>query len=404
MKDYFFLAFSNIRHRGLRSWLTILGIFIGIAAVVALISLGQGLRQAVTGQFSSLSADVLVVTSAETGFGPPGSTAVRKLTEHDLNIIKSVSGIKQVIPRLLRIVKVEYNNKLEFFFTASIPSDSKSAEMIYNSFNLKLDKGKRLEATDRKKIVLGSDMASSDVFGKNLEVGKKIKIQDKEFEVLGILKKSSSFQINQVILMNEDDMKEILNIKDEIDIIAVQLQDKNQIEQVAEAIKTKMRKDRNEKPGEEDFSVQTPVQILGAVNTILNIINLIVTGIATISLIIGAIGIANSMFTSVLERRKEIGVMKAIGAKNPDILKIFIIESALIGLVGGIGGALIGLSLAYLASYSASSALEVDLFQISPSIPLLVASILFAVVIGIIAGLIPSYQASKLKPVDALRT
>lgn len=403
MKDYFLLAFNNLKHRGLRSWLTILGIFIGIAAVIALISLGQGLKEAITGQFSSLSADRLVITSAETGFGPPGSTAVRKLTEHDLNIVKRISGIKLVISRLLRIVKVEYNNKLNFIFTASIPPDSEGAEAVYQAFNLKIDKGKKLEGNDRGKIVLGSDIASSDTFGKNLEVGKKIKIQDKEFDIVGILKKSGSFQINQVILMSEDDLKKILNIKDEIDVIAVQVQDKDRINDIAEEIKTKIRRDRKEKIGEEDFSVQTPVQILSAVNTVLNIINLIVTGIAAISLVIGGIGIANTMFTSILERRKEIGVMKSIGAQNKDVLKIFVIESGLLGLVGGIGGALIGLSLAYLASFSANHALNTDLFKVSPSIPLLAASILFAVLIGIIAGLIPSYQASKLKPVDALR-
>ncbi|MBI2498737.1 ABC transporter permease [Candidatus Woesearchaeota archaeon] len=403
MKDYFLLAFNNLKHRGLRSWLTILGIFIGIAAVVALISLGQGLKEAITGQFSTLSADRLVITSAETGFGPPGSTAVKKLTERDLDVIKEVQGIEKIISRLLRVVKAEYNNELNFIFTASIPNNKEGAEAVYEAFNLKVEKGKKLEAGVKGKVILGSDIASSNTFDKKIEVGKQIKIQDKDFEVIGILKKSGSFQVNQVILMNEEDMKDILNIKDEIDIIAVQVSDKDRIEDMAEEIKRKLRQDRNQKEGEEDFSVQTPVQALSAINTILNIINLIVTGIAAISLLIGGIGIANTMFTSVLERRKEIGIMKAVGAKNKDVLKIFVIESGLLGLVGGIGGALIGLSLAYLTSFSANSALNTDLFKVSPSVPLLVASILFAIIIGIIAGLIPSYQASKLKPVDALR-
>jgi putative ABC transport system permease protein len=97
--DYFSFAIGNLKHRGLRSWLTILGIFIGIAAVVSLISLGQGLQQAITGQFSDLAPDRLIIQNAETGFGPPGSTAVKKLTSHDQKIIESVNDVLIVVPR-----------------------------------------------------------------------------------------------------------------------------------------------------------------------------------------------------------------------------------------------------------------------------------------------------------------
>src|SRR3989344_5164386 len=108
ISDYFSLVFKNLKHKGLRSWLTVLGVFIGIAAVVSLISLGNGLQEAVTGQFSSISADRLVITNAETVFGPPGSTAVKKLNNNDIKVIESVQGIKSVVPRILRVAKVEY--------------------------------------------------------------------------------------------------------------------------------------------------------------------------------------------------------------------------------------------------------------------------------------------------------
>ena len=166
----------------------------------------------------------------------------------------------------------------------------------------------------------------------------------------------------------------------------------------------KFRKDRKEKVGEEDFTVQTPVQSLAAVNTILNIINLIVIGIASISLLIGGIGIANTMYTSVLERTREIGVMKAIGARNRDIMSLFVIESGLFGLIGGITGAIFGLSLSFLVSTSANSYFGQNIISIQLSWPLLLGAIGFSFFIGIFAGLVPSYQASKLKPVDALRS
>ncbi|MDO8460332.1 MAG: ABC transporter permease, partial [Nanoarchaeota archaeon] len=332
--EYFTLAFRNLKKRGIRSWLTMLGIFIGIAAVVSLISLGNALQTAITGQFSSLSPDLLLVTGAEVGFGPPGSTAVKKLIDHDLNIIEAVSNVDTAIPRLIRVVKVEFNKASNFYYIASIPSEQEQITEIYSLFSMKILEGRLLTSTDRGKVVLGNDFISNNEFGKKIRVGTILKIQGKNFEVIGILKKASSFQINSAILMPEDNLKEILNIGDEIDAIAVKVNDEKNVESVAEEIKHKLRKDRNEKEGEEDFQVQTPVQALQTVNTILSVIKIVITGIAAISLLIGGIGIANTMFTSVLERTKEIGVMKAIGAKNSDILYIFLIESGLLGLVG----------------------------------------------------------------------
>jgi putative ABC transport system permease protein len=135
----------------------------------------------------------------------------------------------------------------------------------------------------------------------------------------------------------------------------------------------------------------------------LDIINAIIAGIAGISLFVGGVGIANTMYTSVLERRKEIGVMKAIGAKNRDVLWIFLIESALLGLAGGIIGAIIGLSLAFGISSAANAALGTVLLKVQISWPLLAGALAFSLIIGIVSGVLPARQASKLKPVEALR-
>jgi putative ABC transport system permease protein len=401
--QYFSLAFKNLRHRGLRSWLTILGIFIGIAAVVSLISLGQGLEKAVTGQFGSLDVDKLVIQNTGTGFGPPGSTAPVKLTDHDMKIIESVSGVKMVVPRLIRMVKIEYNKAAEFRYVGSLPADAEQIDLIKESLKVDVSQGKFLTKDDKGKVIIGSDIANSKSFDKEIRVGSTITIQGKKFQVAGILGKSATVLTNSIIIMMEDDIKSILNIGNEIDLIVVQLQSKDVATQVAKSIEEKLRKDRKEKPGEEDFSVQTPSQALSAVNTILNIVNIIIISIAGISILIGSIGITNAMYTSVLERTKEIGVMKAIGAKNSDILFIFMIESGLLGLVGGILGALFGLALAFIAATGANSFFGQALFEVSPSYPLLAAAISFSFVIGIAAGILPARQASKLKPVDALR-
>ncbi len=403
IKDYFLLALGNLKHRGLRSWLTILGVFIGIAAVVSLISLGQGLESAITGQFSTLSADRLTIQNTGTGLGPPGSTAVRKLNEHDIDVIKKVSGISQVISRLIRLVSFEYNGVRSFEYAASIPDNQDDAEYVYKSLSSEIAEGKFLKANDNGKVLLGNDFLKTEKFGKKLRIGSKILIQGKEFEVQGFLKKAGTFQLNSVVFMTQDDLKKVLKIGDETDIIAVQVIDKNQVEEVAEDLKKELRKDRKEKAGEEDFSVQTPIQALSSVNLVLNIINIIVSGIAAISLLVGGIGIANSMFTSVLERKREIGVMKAVGAKNSDILIIFLIESGLIGLVGGIIGAGIGLGFAFTVSFIANSSFGSDIISVSISYPLILAALAFSFFIGVIFGIIPALQASRLKPVEALR-
>ncbi|HLD98079.1 MAG TPA: ABC transporter permease [Candidatus Nanoarchaeia archaeon] len=402
IKDYFFLALGNLKHRGLRSWLTMLGIFIGIAAVVSLISLGSGLQEAVTSQFGTLSLDILTVQNAQTGFGPPGSTVIKKLNEHDVEVLEEVNGVRVVVPRLIRVASVEFNKARRFEFMASIPENTNQKDLVYSELKVSTEFGRLLESGDKGKVVLGSGF-SSERFGKELKVGSIIKINGENFEVIGILEPSGSFIINEAILMMEDDMEGLLNIDDEIDLIVIQVEDKNKIGDITEEVRRKIRDDRNLKEGEEDFTVQTPDQSLEGINTILSIINYIVIGIAALSLIVGGVGITNTMYTSVLERTKEIGVMKSIGAQNKDILMIFLIESGLLGLVGGIIGALIGLGLAFSVSSAAGQFLGGIDIKIVFSYPLLIGSVLFSFLVGILSGLLPAIQASKLKPVEALR-
>ena len=402
--EYAVLALKNVRHRGLRSWLTLLGIIIGITAVIALLSLGQGLQNAITGQFSGISADRLVVSNAEAGFGPPGSTAVKKLTSHDQELIERVSGVVSTIPRLIRITTVEYNRQAQFIFTGSMPANAESLEFMYTTFQMNVASGRLLKASDRNVVLLGSDIAKETRFDKEIRAGTHLKIQGKEFEVIGILEPMGNVQFNQAIFMPEEDLKDILNIDDEIDILIVKIADLKRSEEIAAEITRKMRKDRHEKEGEEDFAVQTPAALLSSVGTILTIINIVVAGIAAIALLIGAIGVSNTMFTSVVERRREIGVMKAVGARNKDILTLFLIESGLLGLIGGILGVLLGVVFAYVASAAANFALGATLLQASFSLPLMISAVLFTFFLGIIAGTIPALQASRMAPTEALRT
>jgi len=401
-KEFFLIALRNIRRRGIRSILTLLGIFIGIAAVVALISMGQGLQEAITGQFSNLGTDKLIIQNAGTGMGPPGSTSIKKLTDHDLKIIESVDGVEESIPRYLRVLTFEYNDVVEYDYATTVPDNQKQIDLITDTFNFGYESGRFIKSGERGKAVLGHDF-TNDKYGKELVSGKKITLNGEEFEVVGIMNSASTFELNMVILINEEDFRRIVKIGDEIDFVVVQVSSSSDIEEVAEDIKIKLRKDRNEKEGEEDFSVQTPTSAIESINTILNIVNLIIAGIAAISLLVGAIGIANTMYTSVLERTREIGVMKSIGAKNSDVLLIFLIESGLLGLVGGLIGAGIGLGMSFGAAAIANSAFGSEILKVSFSFPLVLGAIGFSFFMGIISGVLPALQASKMEPVEALR-
>jgi len=405
LKDFFKLSFGNLRHRGLRSWLTIIGIFIGIAAVVSLISFGAGLRTAVMGQFGTLSVDTLTIQNKGTGFGPPGSTVVEKLTDKDVRIIEGVTGVDKVISRIIRVGSLEYNGIAGFGYSADIPEDKEDREFVYENLDFKeTAEGRFLESGDDGKVLLGNGFLESTDFKKEFSVGKKVKINGYEFEIIGFAEKSSNFQLNNIVFLLTSDMEKVMGIEDEIDMILVQVQDKDRIADVASELERKLRNDRKEDLGEETFTVETPIQALDSVNTILDIINLIVIGIAGISLFVGGVGIANTMYTSVVERTREIGIMKAVGAKNSAITWIFLIEAGLLGLVGGVVGAAIGLSVALGIASVANSALGGALFIVDIDYMLLLGAVGFSFCVGVISGVLPAIQASKLNVVEALRS
>ena len=203
--------------------------------------------------------------------------------------------------------------------------------------------------------------------------------------------------------MNDDAMRDLLSIGDEVDLLAVQIEDGASIQQVEETLQKVLRKERNVEKGKEDFSIQTPAQIIETVNNIVGVVQSVLVGIALISLLVGGIGIMNTMYTAVLERTKEIGIMKAIGAQNKDIMLLFLIESGLLGLFGGLIGLGLGIFLSKGVEFVAAHALGPNLLAASISWQLAAGALLFSCTVGIVSGLLPSRQASALAPVEALR-
>ncbi len=404
IKDYFNLAFKNLKHRGIRSWLTLLGIFIGITAVVSLISLGEGLELAVAGQFGVSDTELISVQAGGlSNFGPPGSAVSNPLTEDELEAIEKLSSVDKAAKRYIKTGKLEYNDIVVFGYATSVPSGD-DRDFIYDQLDSEPIVGRLLKDNDVNKVFLGYNFYVDKVgLDKEVIPGKTVLINDKKFEVIGILDKKGSFIFDNVVYMNEEDMEDLFEIKNEIDIIAVLPRYSDEMDKTKEDIEKVLRKVRDVKEGEEDFEVSTPEASLSTLNNILSGVQIFIIIVASISIFIGAIGIVNTMTTSVLERKREIGVMKSVGARNAHIFYQFFVESSMLGLLGGIVGALFGTFIGFVGTQALNSFLGSDL---TPNINfgLIFFSLLGSFLIGGIAGIIPAMKASKQNPVDALRS
>ncbi|MBC8435080.1 ABC transporter permease [archaeon] len=403
MKDYFLLAVGNLKHRGLRSWLTLLGILIGITAVVALVMLGDGLRMAVNGQFGVSATEVISVQAGGlNAYGPPGSGVVNPLTVEDIKDIEKIDSVKSVLRRNLPPGQLEFNDRVIFGYAINVPSGD-GRVFAYEALEIEPEVGRLLKDSDTNYIMLGNNFLTDNVgLGKPVRVGNKIAINGEDFEVIGIMKKKGSFIFDNIVYMNEEPLKDLMGYGDTVDIIVVRVKDKSLMEETKLEIEKVLRRTRNVKEGEEDFEVTTPEAMLSTVNNILGGIQAFILVIASVSIIVGAVGIVNTMTTSVLERRKEIGIMKAIGAKNSQVFLQFFIESGLLGLIGG----LIGILLGGLIGFAGISGL--NQFLGSEAVPnmnfLFLGSVLFgSFIIGAMAGIAPALQAAHQDPVEALR-
>jgi len=269
--------------------------------------------------------------------------------------------------------------------------------------SLKVKEGRDLRDNDKFSAIIGIGFIDKELLGKNLKLRDKIKISEKEFTIVGILEKTGDPGRDRSIFIPQETLREVFNEPDKIDTLLVKVANVENIQIIAEKIKTDLRRFRNVKKGDEDFDVETPEQLLGSFGDIINIVQSVLIGIAAISLLVGGIGIANTMYTAVVERTKEIGIMKSVGAQNKDIMLIFIIESGLLGLIGGLIGIVLGFSLSNGVELIAKKVLGINLIEAYFSYSLFFGALLFSFIIGALFGLLPAKQAAKLQPVEALR-
>lgn len=417
----FRLALNILLHSKLRSWLTIIGIVIGVAAIVAIVSIGEGAQANVQDRLSGLGADLITVSPgfsrASGGFrdfggGAGGSRAggggaasdsatvkAKNLTSKDVQVIKSTEGILFVNGAISGRADVSYLAE-----SASISIQGVDALAWSNMVTTELEAGRYLNSGDTNAIVIGNRIAHS-TFKQPLVVNRDITISGGLFKIVGILKTSGTGGEDSRIFMPIINAREVIEDagRERLDSITIKVSNPDFADQTASEIDSNLMISRHLTNKTKDFTVTSSKATLERIQSVTQTFTLFLGAIAAVSLLVGAVGIANTMFTSVLEKTKEIGIMKAIGARNSDIMTIFLLNSALVGFVGGIIGISLGAVISGVLPSLLSGSLPGGSLKTVIPISLLVESLLISVGIGMVAGAIPAYRASKLKPVDALR-
>ena len=393
------LALSRLRSSRLRAVLTMLGVIIGVASVVALVAVGQGATRGITTQLQSLGTNLLTVNPGRTVSGASRGAAgsVTTLTLEDATALAALPGVAGVAPELStqQIVRAGTNNT-----TTTIVGTTAAYALVRNET---LWQGSFLTALDDqlglRVAVLGATTADDLGLGATA-LGSDIAVGGIPFRVIGILQPKGGAGF-----LNQDD-KVVVPVGavrarfvggDNVRTIGVSVATAAQMTSVNAAITSTLETRHQIAPGAaDDFTVFDQAQLLGAVSSVSTLLTVLLAGIASISLVVGGIGIMNIMLVSVRERTREIGIRKAIGARSRDILRQFLIEALTLSLLGGAIGIVLGLLVSAAIGQIAGWG-----FAFSPLTLVVAAG--FSAAVGVVFGVWPARQAARLDPITALR-
>ena len=389
-------SLRNLRHRKGRSFLTVFSILIGIATIFIFVSFGLGLYNYVE-EFTGESADKVLVLAK--GVGAPGIDTTFKLTKDDVRTVERSSGVYEATGLYYTVVQVEKRDERKYVYLTSYDPTS---SLIIEFFNVGVEKGRLLQPNDNKKALLGYNyLQDNKIFKDGLDVNGQIEINGTVLRVVGFLESIGNPVDDSNIYVTNDYFEELFPDKDSYAQIIARVDIKN-IDWVVSNIERNLRNQRDQKVGEEDFYVQSFQDLVESYMIVLDVIIGFVILIALISVLVSGINTSNTMITSVLERFKEIGVLKAVGARNSEIFGIFLFESAFLGILAGTMGVLFGF---LVTSIAEGILIELGWSFLAPyySPWLFIGCILFAGITGAISGALPALRASKINTVDALR-
>jgi putative ABC transport system permease protein len=387
----------NLNTRKTRTFLTSLSIIMGIITIFIFVSFGLGLFNYIEVMSSGSSMDKIIIQPKGSGIVPIDNNF--QLNDRDIRAVERVPGVYKPTGVSFRVAEiVNGNERIYTFLNAYDPENP----LIVDIFNIGLEKGRLLQKNDNKKIVLGYNYLVKDkIFSKVYEVNQKINVQGQDLTVVGFFEVVGSPQDDAQIYITNDYFKELYPNTTGYGWIIARVDTKN-MDFIIGLVEDAIRKERGQKKGDEDFFVQSFNDLINSYSGALNIVIGFIILIALVSVLVSAINTSNTMITSVLERYKEIGVMKSIGAKNSEILWIFLFESALIGFVAGLIGVGIGAGLSHIGGEILAS-LGWSFLKPLFSPWLFLGCVAFATITGAISGVLPAIRASKINPVDALR-
>lgn len=390
-------SLRNLKQRKVRSFFTILSIFIGITTIFIFISFGLGLYNYIGELTQGSSADKVIIQAKGGQLALLDSNV--KFDDSDLRAIKKVPGVYEVSGSYFTTVEIKAQDKK--INTLLISYDPKKPVVIEMS-NIEIEKGRTL-SEGKREVVLGYNyQIDGRIFPRGIRLNQNVEMDGEDIKVVGFFEEVGSKPDDAQVYVANDYLDELFpgeNLSWGWMVARVDIDD---IDGVVDKIERVLRNHRNLDEGKEDFSVQSFNDMIEGFSSAINIVIGFVIFIALISVLVSAVNTANTMITSVLERTKEIGVIKSIGARNSSVLGIFLFESGFLGFVAGVVGVLIGWGLSVFGG-NLLDKLGYGFFQ--PAFPwiLFVGLIIFATLTGAISGVYPAIKASKTNPVDALR-